>query len=58
MMCLNNPVVQTELEKLDLDYDNTKSCQDQDQDQEQHNAPRSFPSKSLNTVYAAMICIP
>ena len=35
MTCLNNPVVQTELEKLDLDYDNTKACQDQDQEQDQ-----------------------
>ena len=53
VMCLNNRVVQAELEKMDVNQDDNKTCQDQ----EKRNAPRSFPSKSLDTVYAAMICI-
>ena len=52
-MCLNNPVVQAELEKLDSDQDNTKACPVR----EQHNAPRSFQSKPLHTVYAAMMYV-
>ena len=52
VMCLHNPVVQAELENLDVDQDNTKECQDR----EKRNAPASLPSKPLDTVYATMIC--